>query len=1568
MSPPGISPYKLTKDLEEKVKEAKQKKEEFDLIYPKYKFLQSILLKNGIDKFNDVFKKIDDLYNDKKFVDAYDLLLNYKENIDNEIINLIESYKNDFKANLEKLQNLGFNVSKFKEDIEKSPIDKEEFFKFYDKLNENLKIFIKNQLKEEISKLNSENKIKIERAYGKQIENLEKLSKEEFFSVIEEIKKIITEYYMQKINVEMERMDRLRSLYEKMKLNLSKFKELDEFALNAIKTENYDLAIKKIKEFNDETEISVRRILREIINNLMKNIEEAKNLNINIKDYLNDLKKIEETFDKNDFSSTIDLVKGLNLTIEEIKIKILSEKLEEVRRHIQKLRNQGINVEEFLKSFDIAKNLINSKKFNDAMKVLDLLLKQASSILNLKEEVLRDIDNFEKNFVDFPELGIIIDKNYLDELKRLANENPSKAKSEFEKYETVIAKKMENNKTKYIDQMKDIVNTLKRMSADTSDLDNILKGNINGTNFLNIIKSFKNQLLDHFSNMDYLKSILRDLDNERINRDLKPLIENIKESIEKYDFFAVSSGIKRLRESSMDLKNAFINEKFNNLKKSILNLNAIGLDLKPILNDLDMLESEKILSDDKKIELINLLENEIYNDAQNFIKPRLEFGDSVIKNIKIRNLRIDTEIISKRLGDLKNHKKLNDLPDAFKISMDIENMAKNKQFNAMNYLASTSFINNKLSKYIENISEYLDEYKENPEDFEQFKKIMGTVDQYYGLQSFKYLRSLIREVSEIIEISGLYQDKGKLLDLKNIDLMSLEPLYIELDKIRNDFRDKVYQKLQELVINISNISISELKNQIDNSINEFLNYNYLEAWKKSNELENELKAINKKYQEVTSQLKSLEERVRFFTNIGFELEETKEIFEKLNSLILKGNLEEFMNIYKESYITIKDEIYLKVDEFLSNAEKLIIQKKNKINTLIAESNITNARRSLKLDNAIEAIRLGMLALEGIQEYDILKGITEKLIRRMKLSQEKFGTNAPKEFTTGFEKVQILIHQGNYTNAIFEMHNLLSKFEELSESISIIKKKIEEIKEKISVSVVFGVKTQNVLDLYQKARLSFQSLDVDKSINLLNEALKVINIEIEKILSYYMNTINYLFTISQELKLELKTEVKNINDLILEIIKYSFNKNSNKNTITNVANELKKRLDEFENLVVPKINETFQAKLINLELAIKNTGMENTSDLKLLNENWSKKLYSMIIDMLPMVDYKITKYYIIHMMDYSKNTFLEITDMVVFTGKIENSVNESFKLTENAGNIEFENYIQINDKFINDLRNSINRNFDEKITLLKNFLKENEIAMLKDLLFKKDYRTLEVSLININIMNYWSKTVEKFIKEKINYIEEKIEKLQNLGINLSDEKSRLEGIKGKSYAESIMILDQVNQMISAKESSIPISFKIKLNAKIGKDEIPAKVTINYDGKIALKNVKLKILGSLNETTFNFDLINPMQSFERDFISKIGKGNTLDFEISYILDNENRVSKKSVLFMPVIERGFIKKKATGDEKCMLCKGKIFKDLDMVICNKCGSTYHYQCAQRVKKCINCGNAFDFSEYKDVEVSLTL
>ena len=185
MTPPGISPYKISKDLEEKAKEARQKKEQLDSILPEYKKTNDILLSHGIEKFKETFKKIEDLYNEKKYLDAYDEFTKIKDEMDAELKKLRKNLIDYNKKFIEKFISMGYDLSSFENDLENAPQNIEDFLSYLKDFNIKLRKEIKNLLNNKISPIDSETKLKLLETYGKQIDAIDSLPEKDIESLIE---------------------------------------------------------------------------------------------------------------------------------------------------------------------------------------------------------------------------------------------------------------------------------------------------------------------------------------------------------------------------------------------------------------------------------------------------------------------------------------------------------------------------------------------------------------------------------------------------------------------------------------------------------------------------------------------------------------------------------------------------------------------------------------------------------------------------------------------------------------------------------------------------------------------------------------------------------------------------------------------------------------------------------------------------------------------------------------------------------------------------------------------------------------------------------------------------------------------------------------------------------------------------------------------------------------------------------------------------------------------------------------------------------------------------------------
>jgi len=127
-----------------------------------------------------------------------------------------------------------------------------------------------------------------------------------------------------------------------------------------------------------------------------------------------------------------------------------------------------------------------------------------------------------------------------------------------------------------------------------------------------------------------------------------------------------------------------------------------------------------------------------------------------------------------------------------------------------------------------------------------------------------------------------------------------------------------------------------------------------------------------------------------------------------------------------------------------------------------------------------------------------------------------------------------------------------------------------------------------------------------------------------------------------------------------------------------------------------------------------------------------------------------------------------------------------------------------------------------------------------------------------------------------------------------------------------------------------------------------------GNYEAKNISIEFSGAVSYQE-KIDYIAPGGAVEININAKVTNPNE-NINVDLFFENFNGEIKSKSFTFEVNLRGYTTTIATGAEKCALCRGKIFKDTEMVVCSECGATYHPKCAERLQKCKICGNVFIF------------
>ena len=719
-------------------------KTEFFKTKPKKQTLKDII---GSEYDGDIQEKLEELCGIKKgFEETYENIVIAKQN---EFINIFK----DSGTTREKTFNKIFNTQIYKEMYDsflKEAIDKyKEKVKDLDKeitfLKENMedKEQITNFLKEEkeveknlqdnfkninvVSK-NLENEIKDYETTEIELNNLIKNIKDEenkikkYLNILKEniietkqakkskiIVKENEKSYLEYLNIE----NRLKDLRE----NLDNL--LDEQKLNT----QYQNNIEKLELFNKNLKVDISNLEE----NISKNSEKKENLESEI----SNLKVKEENLD-------LKLKKYINL-LDEL------EKLENFKD--KKLEDKLKKTTEI----DILKKELVSK--NDLFKTISI------------EELEKKLSNFQELE---KELKLLEEQKIIFETEIKTLKKSSKELSD--KICPFLNEKCQNLEDK---EAEDYFSS--KISIKTEDLENLKKNIEEKTQILVEKEVFEDKKKQYFDLEKSIKDLELSLKNEEINLkeielDIKNLDMDIQKLIENQEFKNSQMLREKKKELEVELRNLNLDEKRENLKNLLENLE---------------IEKEKILKNQNSIES-NLKE---ISEFLNKIK------EDTNKNIE--SIKSEIKTFENKLDDLKNP--YNEYLKNNVLAEDLENLLLKVNKN-IKELYSLRADKNLLKQKVFNLEEKIKNIQiaELKEKYDIIKKELNEINKKLGSSQEK-----IENYKKILEkISSQEEKQKKLL----IEFKKLENKFNKASLIRNEVGQMGRAISKYMLSGISNIA------------------------------------------------------------------------------------------------------------------------------------------------------------------------------------------------------------------------------------------------------------------------------------------------------------------------------------------------------------------------------------------------------------------------------------------------------------------------------------------------------------------------------------------------------------------------------------------------------------------------------------------------------------------------------------------------------------------------------------------------------------------------------------------
>ena len=719
-------------------------KTEFFKTKPKKQTLKDII---GSEYDGDIQEKLEELCGIKKgFEETYENIVIAKQN---EFINIFK----DSGTTREKTFNKIFNTqiykemydSFLKEAIDKYKSEKENLDSKISSLKENM------EDKEQITNFLKEEK-EIEKDLQDKFKNINVVSKN--------LENEIKDYETTEIE--------LNNLIKNIKDEENKIKKylslLKENIIEAKQAKKSKIIVKETeKSYLEYLEIENRlKDLRENLDNLL----EEQKLNIQ---YQNNIEKLELSN------------KNLKVDISSLEENISknSEKKENLENEISKLKIKEENLDLKLKKYiDLLDKLEKLENFKD--KKLEDKLKKTTEIDIFQKNLSSKIDLFKATNIEIIEEKLSNFKELEKELKLLEEQKiifeteiktlKKSSKELSDKICPFLNEKCQNLEDK---EAEDYFSS--KISIKTEDLENLKKDTEEKNQILVEKVVFEDKKKQYFELEKSIKDLELSLKNEEVNLkeielDIKNLDIDIQKLIENQEFQNSQMLREKKKELEVELRNLNLDEKRENLKNLLENLE---------------IEKEKILKNQNSIES-NLKEIDNYSK---------KIKEDTNKNIE--NIKSEIKTFENKLDDLKNP--YNEYLKNNVLAEDLENLLLKVNKN-IKELYSLRVEKNLLKEKVSNLEEKIKNIKidELKEKYDTIKEELNEINKKLGSSQEK-----IENYKKILEkISSQEEKQKKLL----VEFKKLENKFNKANLIRNEVGQMGRAISKYMLSGISNIA------------------------------------------------------------------------------------------------------------------------------------------------------------------------------------------------------------------------------------------------------------------------------------------------------------------------------------------------------------------------------------------------------------------------------------------------------------------------------------------------------------------------------------------------------------------------------------------------------------------------------------------------------------------------------------------------------------------------------------------------------------------------------------------
>ena len=1595
MPTPYLSRLKLEKELEKKAQILREKKERCDALMEKIeKHFGLVEGAKDIDDLKNEFKKGKEYYELKDMDAAIEVF----EELDKKLINVVKSVYEDRKREIEKIlssvpEEEAIKVrANLKEADEKIEEDPERSFEILKEIEENI-VFL---IEESVNHLERELKDVFSVLPGMEwvsaeVDALGDKKDAETLLKLKEIENKAIEEIRNKIDEIVSKTKKIIEIAASAHFNLPVDRDAEGKIKELMDSGNYSGALRAAEEYLKSAKKSFEFFYRKLYDISRRIVEEGKAMGIDISEPLKYLDESKEKYESDDFEGAVALIKKATEEAEKKKFQAVLEVIKQARELFIEAKNQGIDINPFLKRIDNARNFLkigkHKKAYDVVLETIDMVKRKKDLYTQLKEEIKR----IKTELKDLEKENIILEG--VDESVRKIEEtlesNAEEAEKLLNKLRDVIKSSLKDIAQALYTELSKMVEIAEQEKMAVEDLKLAMedaKVQMADENYKDAILSLRKIEEDIYTRIeDYLKELEKRTSKYKDER-IKETLKSAFARVENGDLGGTFDEIKKIKELIFEIEGNEYKKKIAKMKEKAEFLRSAGGNVTEVLSYVERAEVALKKKDVVKAEDYINRSEEALKALENLVaKDTFDSAKAIAAAAKRLGVDIGKQGIMTLLKRAKDSIEKGDFESAIRYSVDAREkarMLRDEAERAYSQLVNAAKRVAKLKEMganVKSVAKLLVDAKNNFEanNFAEAERLsvecINRADKLENRARIENVRRELDMIGKVMRDLGLGNEfKRSTLDFySKYEDMQYTNLAEYGEKILSELREHVETILTDYIGKIET-DIYDAKGKgydlkinmddLENAKDLFIKRKYLDALNILKKLESQIASVYEKNEKMAEARSKIKKYMDMAISLGIDVSQYKKDLDALSSY------SDMRKVEAETNRIIRDieaALYKKVRSLIVSVEKELDSRRRRGEDVTTPESILNkAKAYLKEKKYVDALNKAMAAVGEIEKYDIQKNTAYGILKRLETKIKSMSKILPNDIIKEYEYSKKLFLKGLYEQSIQRSMKVSDKISEIERVINYIKEKNKEIREMVMKAHRLGMDVRDVLKIFNQAKEEFKNMNYQNSLRLVDQCYTEAKMLMIEAVNRYKSVYSKMITLIKRTGLDdyFKDRMEEM-DKLFEKGDYE----SIKVKISEMQKDLDRKLQEVCDSRITELQKTkrlLRNMRISAPIDLDSTEMQ-LKELKLKDPSHClEEMYSvenrlesvmpqLIKNKVDSLKSEFDKYegYGINMDQYHTKLY-EILSLVE-----ERDYGEIFKMLEEVES-SFKRYL---DEYVKTLEFKINKRVGE----YSKELAEDYVNRMERL--RKVGSYIDAFKVYEDANNYIAryKVFKEEFGKRVEEVKDQLRLALSLGLKVGYLISQLKEIEEKAplnMEKARVDLNNLRSKVSALLDTLEP--KIEVSLEIGEEKDGVHI-----GKLTVKNV-----GNVDAQNVNLSVRGAYVSDEVVEILKIEKGAEGEVELSLrkghgvftrVMGKYYRFDGKEYDLMVELKaeekkesKGYHVEKATEKVKCALCRGTILPsmNLDVVVCDNCGAVYHVPCAKRIKKCKVCGQEFKF------------